>query len=611
MSEIIISYLNQSKDKSFWGFLCRYRNEIVAITPPTSRGCDLDNDWAKNFIREAQKLEDLNEKVNSERQRVAKKLEDYWNNVIAERETKEDILVREAEEARIQDELSRLRHKLSEIQEKLAFEISELRQKYVELEAKNIEVEVENTKLKQDKKEVEARFLNLEQRDREKTDLIAKLKHNVSLIKEQSLQNENNRYTPEQIVLSQRESDVNIPNPVISQCISRASSTSTNSKLLKDDTLEQIENNFDNTEHRTSRSSGICQERDNRSLASPEPNSNVCQETETPEALIVLRCSTPSICIKNKSSEDIAIDEFLDLKEKERVSNMVREKNREKKLRSQLNNISQSNKNKVQKFMSGVSTNSSSQLQYTGSISNSSADNDAIPTTLNEIESQPSNTSFTFLYEKLCNAIILADRKTQEAIFCYCNFGEALIQRRNEIASEKQIDPESNAVSRILNKEVRAQLPANISDVLLWKRIEKAKKLYKLFSTIGKDKICRIHSFSADSISKMTNKDIQYIIDNVPFDYSIKIEFTLKSKNPELSSGSDNKNSFSSKLSQENNQDSKTEASILTTSSIQSLHTSNSEDMISEDNKSPSNIESNARNSTSSKLPEAEVSISQ
>ncbi|CAG8623102.1 1394_t:CDS:1, partial [Diversispora eburnea] len=79
----------------------------------------------------------------------------------------------------------------------------------------NIEVEAKNTKLKQDKKEVEARFVNPEQRDREKTDFIAKLKHDVSLIKEQNLQNKSNGYTSEQIILSQKESDVNIPDPVI------------------------------------------------------------------------------------------------------------------------------------------------------------------------------------------------------------------------------------------------------------------------------------------------------------------------------------------------------------------------------------------------------------
>ena len=36
------------------------------------------------------------------------------------------------------------------------------------------------------------------------------------------------------------------------------------------------------------------------------------------------------------SSEDKTIDEFLDQKEKKRVSNMIREKNREKKLQCEL-----------------------------------------------------------------------------------------------------------------------------------------------------------------------------------------------------------------------------------------------------------------------------------
>ncbi|CAG8641174.1 639_t:CDS:1, partial [Dentiscutata heterogama] len=110
--------------------------------------------------------------------------------------------------------------------------------------------------------------------------------------------------------------------------------------------------------------------------------------------------------------------------------------------------ISQSSKNKVQKFIAEVFKNSSS------SIINSNVDNDMIPTTLNETESQCSNNSFIFLYEKLCNAIILTNYKTQEAILCYCNFGKTLIQRCNELVSEKQVDLEYNAVSRILNKEV-------------------------------------------------------------------------------------------------------------------------------------------------------------
>ncbi|CAG8631100.1 18073_t:CDS:2, partial [Acaulospora morrowiae] len=109
---------------------------------------------------------------------------------------------------------------------------------------------------------------------------------------------------------------------------------------------------------------------------------------------------------------------------------------------------------------------------------------DVTSTTPNKPKFQPSNTSFTLLYEKLCDAIILADCKTQEAIACYCLFGKALIQRRNEIASEKQVDPESNTV--------------NTSDSLLRNRIEKAKKLDKLFDAI----------------------------DNVSFDYSISVSLS-------------------------------------------------------------------------------------
>ncbi|CAG8837081.1 17786_t:CDS:1, partial [Racocetra persica] len=90
---------------------------------------------------------------------------------------------------------------------------------------------------------------------------------------------------------------------------------------------------------------------------------------------------------------------------------------------------------------------------------------------------QADSSSFAHLYEKLRDAKDFADHAVQKAIICYCQFGKALIQKQGEIASERQVDPESNAVSRVLNMEVRAQLPADTSDALLWKRIEQAKKL--------------------------------------------------------------------------------------------------------------------------------------
>ncbi|CAG8690913.1 18219_t:CDS:2, partial [Acaulospora morrowiae] len=118
--EELSSYLTQSKNKSFWGFLLRCRDAIIATTLADSRWKDLDDKWATNFITEARTLVTYkrmtitNEQINSERQRY--NFEDYWNNVISERRIKEDILVREAEEARIQGELSLLRRQLFEIQ---------------------------------------------------------------------------------------------------------------------------------------------------------------------------------------------------------------------------------------------------------------------------------------------------------------------------------------------------------------------------------------------------------------------------------------------------------------------------------------------------------------
>ncbi|CAJ0844574.1 10457_t:CDS:2 [Entrophospora sp. SA101] len=217
MSELITTYLNQSGKKSFYYFLRHYRDEIIVMIPVTSRWKDLDNAWSNKFIiTGAGKLgEDLSRKVkvtssrsphlprrttgydtlgnqppisllrrpsfvvgkgllileeesvNQERVRYAKNFEEYWTDAINECKIKEDILVYEAEEARIQDELSRLRHKLSEIQEKVKMQNSSnremdedsvnedpagLKSKFEALERKNkmdtANLTVENIKLK-------------------------------------------------------------------------------------------------------------------------------------------------------------------------------------------------------------------------------------------------------------------------------------------------------------------------------------------------------------------------------------------------------------------------------------------------------------------------------
>ncbi|CAG8716298.1 739_t:CDS:2, partial [Acaulospora morrowiae] len=208
------------------------------------------------------------------------------------------------------------------------------------------------------------------------------------------------------------------------------------------------------------------------------------------------RSSTSSIIIKTTSLEEKKINDFLNIVHKEMISEKIREKIREKNPSSQ---------EKVQKIMSKISENSSFK-------NNDNIDRDVTTTTQDETESLPSNTNFTLLYGKLCDAIILTD------------------------PSERQVDPESNTVSRILNKEVKA----DTSDSLLRKRIKKAKKLYKLFDAI----------------------------DNVSFDYIIDVSLPLA----ELRD--DEKSSVTQLCSQE-----------TSASSIPLSNTSGSEDLINENNK--------------------------
>ncbi|CAG8660880.1 7973_t:CDS:1, partial [Diversispora eburnea] len=54
--EALRTYLTRSRDKSFWGFLHRCRDTIVATTSATSFWRDLNNSWCERFLEEAKKI---------------------------------------------------------------------------------------------------------------------------------------------------------------------------------------------------------------------------------------------------------------------------------------------------------------------------------------------------------------------------------------------------------------------------------------------------------------------------------------------------------------------------------------------------------------------------
>jgi len=63
----------------------------------------------------------------------------------------------------------------------------------------------------------------------------------------------------------------------------------------------------------------------------------------------------------------------------------------------------------------------------------------------------------------------------------------------------------------LVNDEIRKQLPDNITNNSLKKRKERAGKIYDLFVSIGEEKIRGIRSFSASSISNLSQENIDYV----------------------------------------------------------------------------------------------------
>ncbi|CAG8647292.1 1424_t:CDS:1, partial [Scutellospora calospora] len=72
-----------------------------------------------------------------------------------------------------------------------------------------------------------------------------------------------------------------------------------------------------------------------------------------------------------------------------------------------------------------------------------------------------------------------------EIIICYFAFGKKFKER----LAEYMKDNKEHRSQRKLYKEVKKQLLSNLSKNAIEKRIERARKIYNLFSSIGEDKI--------------------------------------------------------------------------------------------------------------------------
>ncbi|CAG8661526.1 9857_t:CDS:10, partial [Gigaspora margarita] len=116
--------------------------------------------------------------------------------------------------------------------------------------------------------------------------------------------------------------------------------------------------------------------------------------------------------------------------------------------------------------------------------------------------------NFVDLYNNITHTETENEIINQEVITSYYLFGKALEDKYDHY---KKNNPKRTAQA-LVNKEVRSQLPNSVSDDLLRKKKERAQKIYELFTEIGVDKIQRVKSITASSISKLSQNEIDAIL---------------------------------------------------------------------------------------------------
>ena len=134
-----------------------------------------------------------------------------------------------------------------------------------------------------------------------------------------------------------------------------------------------------------------------------------------------------------------------------------------------------------------------------------------VPTAEENLEEASENEASIFL--QLSNRIDNAKTKNKDAsqglIYSYFDFGEAIFKRYKELKPEHG----KNRSKVIVRKEVRKVIPkTKCSDKVLRKRTERSKKIYKLFSSIGKERIAWIRSILPSYVLNITKNEIKYVM---------------------------------------------------------------------------------------------------
>ncbi|CAG8657761.1 19432_t:CDS:2, partial [Racocetra fulgida] len=323
--------------------------------------------------------------------------------------------------------------------------------------------------------------------------------------------------------ISELHTDISVPKSPIHSELSAITNRSS--------TLSPIEN------HHNKKNAQITESIPKELSISPEINSNNTTE-ETKSRVSNSSSTVLSIGVKFKSSEDKEMDDFLICKEKERVSNMMRERNREKKLQrtisSEINStteISHSKKiiqSEPETFDESekITISEAKKIPYNQKVeqglrfelsicvkNDSNGTNDVIDIQIPEFSIEAILTgSSEVTAENIADLFNIAMKTRQKEILCWYCYYKAYEDRVRNIRTMDKIDDKS--ARTLVYNEIKTLLP-DVTDVNLRKITFRAKRVYILFEGIGIDKISQV-SYSASAISSL--KDIQ--IQNIISDFS-------------------------------------------------------------------------------------------
>ncbi|CAH1769012.1 10780_t:CDS:1 [Entrophospora sp. SA101] len=260
----------------------------------------------------------------------------------------------------------------------------------------------------------------------------------------------------------------------------------------------------------------------------------------------------PRVSDLTKSLKDKDIDNFLDLNEKERVSNMMRERNREKKLQDQEAIQKISSSSEVQSVISTkINPTTEIKIPYNQKVeqglirelsvfinekspSNSISDKQISKNMLDEGDLDAKASSLCGTLGSALHLAYLFDKakKTgQKEILRWYYYCEEFEKKVRDISSKNEINNDQMARTQIYN-EMEPYLPG-IKREYLRMKTHKARNVYTLFKEIGIDKIKQI-TYSADAISSLTGVQIRNIINRFPKKNAHVIEPSISNDSEKL-----------------------------------------------------------------------------